>query len=112
MFEKEVVDLVAGRSEVLAFQHRANVIGDHERRFLTQNLLDSIPSVFVAGVDQRELITHSQPGTGISRRDVFGHLHYVGHGPAIRPAGEQDHVGTERADTLNLLVRQAAVVRS
>jgi hypothetical protein len=51
MFEKQVVNLVSRRREVLPFQHRANVVGQHQRGLLAQDLLHLRLRVFVARVN-------------------------------------------------------------
>ena len=111
MFEKQVVNLVPRRREILPLQHRTNVIGQHQRGFLAQDLLHLRLRVFVSRVNQRELVGRPEPGTWLRRRNVLRHLDHMGDRATVRPAGHQDHVRPHRPNALDLFMRQPAVVR-
>ena len=111
MFEKQIVNLVPGRREILPFEHRTDVVGQHQRSLLAKNLLHLRLRVFIARVDQRELVGGSEPRARLRGCNVLGHLDHVGDRAAVRPAGHQNHVGPHRANTLDLFMRQPAVVR-
>ena len=66
--------------------------------------------VFIAGVDQRHAVVFSETGLWAGRRDPLGDLDDFGRVSAVRPAGDQNHVGPQLADPLDLFVRQPLVV--
>ena len=111
VLEEQIVDLVAGGREVLLFQRRPQVLRDGQGRLLRKNLRDALARLLVAGVDQRQVIAHAQARAGLGGGNVFRHLHHVHDRAAVRAARQQNHVRPQGADALDLLVRQAAVVR-
>ena len=110
VLQKEVVDDLPRRPQVLPFEHRAKVLGQGQGGLGAEHLLDLLPGILVAGVDHRQPEAGPEAGSGIGRSDEFGQLHHVAHRAPVRAAGEQDHVGPQLADALDLLVGQAAVV--
>lgn len=77
MFEEEVVDRVAGRSEILPLKDGANIVGHNEGRPVAQNLLNPVPRIFVPGKDNRKLKAPTEPGSWIGRPDILRQFHHV-----------------------------------
>ena len=61
VLEEQVVDRVAGRAEVLALQHRPQVVDDREVERLVERRCDERRRVLVAGVDDRQLVRAAEP---------------------------------------------------
>ena len=111
VFKEQVVNFVTGRQQVLALEDWPDVVGDRQRRFVAQDLLDLGPCLFVAGVDDRQLVTNAQARFWVSSGDVLGNLDHVRDRAAVGAAGEQDHVRPEMTDTFDFLVARPAVIR-
>ncbi len=108
--EEDVVNPVAGRPEVLMLEDRPQV-GHHEQlHAVSERRPHEVGRVFIAGVDQRHLIVLAKTRLRTGRSDPLGNFHHFGRVSAVRAAGDQDHVGPQLADPLNLLVRQPLVV--
>ncbi len=94
MFQEEVVDNLARRSEVFAFEPRADIVREFQCGFFAQDLLNVLPGVSVSGIDHRKPKTGAEPGFGVRCGDELGEFHHVAHGTAVRSAGEKHHVGS------------------
>ena len=110
VFEKEVVDDLSRRAQRFLFEPGADVIGEGERGFTSQYLLNAFTGVFVPCVDHGELKSGPEPGPGVGGGDEFGEFDDVADRSPVGSTREEDHVGSQVADALNFLVGLAAVV--
>ncbi len=110
MFEEQVVNRVAGRCQVLAFHGRPQVV--HQRQFdaVVEGVGDPLSGVDVSSEDDRHAVLAAEPWLGLGRCDHLGDLDDVLSGPAIGATGDQDHVGSQFTNPLDLFVRQPLVV--
>jgi hypothetical protein len=110
VLHEHVVDGVAGRRQVLGLERRPQVVDELQR----DPALEDGPHVAahraVAGVDHRQIEAGAQPRPGLGRAQELGDRDDVLAGAAVGAAGQEDHVGPQLADALDLLVRQPAVV--
>ena len=110
VLEEQVVNPVASRPEIFPFEDRPQV-GHHEQLdAVAQRITHQIGGVLIARVDQRHAIVLAEPRLRPGWSDPLGDLHDLGRVPAVGAAGDQNHVGPQLADPLNLLVRQPLVV--
>jgi hypothetical protein len=108
VLEEQVVDGVAGGVEVLALQHRPQVVDDRSGRPIrrTVSMIASCASC-VARVDDRHAVRAAEARLGLGRGDELGDLDHLLRIAAVGAAGDQDHVRAQFADALDLLVRLA-----
>ena len=110
VFEKQIVNAVAGRGEVLSLQHGTQVLDDRQRTDIPQHVLHERRRLAIPRVDHRHLVLPAEPGLRLGGSDQFRKLHDVRLRPAIGSSREQDHVGPQLANPLNLLERLPLVV--
>ena len=93
VFEKEIVNLISGRREIFTFQDWTDIVRDRQSRFLAKDFLNPWPHVLIAGIDERQVITHAEPWPRFGGGNIFGHLDDVRDRSAVRSPGQQNHVG-------------------
>ena len=111
VFEKQIVNAVAGRGEVLPLQHGAQVLDDRQRADIPQHVLHECRCIAIPREDHRHLVLPAEPGLRLGGSDQFRKLHDMRLRPAVGPARKQNHVGPQLANPLNLLERLSLVVR-
>ena len=103
------MDLIACRRQILNIQCGPDVVRDVQLNAIAQRFLNMLTRLLVAGIDDRQLECGAQARAGASRGNEFGESHHMLNGAAIGAAGEQDHVGTQRSDALDLLMVRASI---
>ncbi len=110
VFEKDIVNAVARGPQVFALEHWSQV-GDYEELdAIAQRVADEFARVLIAGVDQRHLVIRAEPRPRSGRGNPFGDFDHFGRVATVGAAREQNHVGPQLADALNLLVGEPLVV--
>jgi len=104
------VNFVSRRRQIFALQHRTDVVGDDQCHLLTKHLGDLRTGVFVARVDQWELVGGAKARARLGRRDILRHFDHVRDGAPIGSPRHQNHVRPHGANTLDLFVREPSVV--
>ena len=110
VFEEHVVNLVPSRAEVFAFEHRPQIRDDRQVDAVVERLLHQRGGVLVAGVNHRHAVLAAEAGLRFRRGNQLGDFDDFLRRPAVGPAGDENHVGPEFADPLDLLVRLSTVV--
>ncbi len=111
MFEKEIVDLMPSRCQILPLQDRTNIVGHLQGRFLAEDLPHRPLRLFVTGIDQWKFVGRPESGPWFRRRDILRHFHDMGHCSSVRPAGHQNHIRPHRPNAFDLFIRQTSIVR-
>ena len=111
VLEEEIVDLGARGHEILPLHRRSQVLGNGQGRLFSKDLLDPPLRVFVAGIDERQVIAYPEPRARLGGADVFRHFDYMSDRAAVGAARQKDHVRPKRANPLDLLMRQPPVIR-
>ncbi len=101
---------VAGRSEILALEHRPEIVDDRQREAFRDDLPHKRRSVRVAREDDWERVIAAEARPRPGRGDELGNLDHVGRRAAIDAARQQDNVRPQLADALDLLMRPTLVV--
>ena len=60
------MDHVPSRAEVFGLHRRADILGDRQRSFLAQHLIDLFPRVRIARVDDRQLEARAEARLGVA----------------------------------------------
>ena len=103
--------LSRARAEVLTLEHGPKVFDDLQvETALAEDMRDRVPRLDVARVDDRHRISAAKARLRLGRRNQFGDLNHLVGRPTVGTAGDENHVGSEVADTLDLVVRTPPVI--
>ena len=106
------MNAVARGTEVLFFECRAQVWNDAQIEASTEHACNGGCCILVASVDHGQLILTTETRTWLGWRDEFCKFHHLLVIAAIGATREEHHVWAQFADSLDLLVRFAIVIRS
>src|SRR3989304_1637307 len=110
MFHKEVMDHVAGRTEVFPFENWAEVFYDRKACLLSESFIHNISCFPVPGKDNRKVISGAKPGLRVSGTDQFRKFCHVGDGPPVNPSRKEDHIGSEFSNSFYSLMRKPPII--